>query len=176
MSDLAELYARNASFAEGFDLGHLPMKPNLSTLILTCVDARLAPAHFAGLRLGDALVLRNVGARVTDTVALEVAILWQLMALASGGTPSIELVVIEHTECGMARFATPEVAAKITDHFGTGAVVDTYAIVDPLESIATDIDRLRANPIVPSDLTVSGHLYDVATGRLSTVIETAPLR
>ena len=176
MSDLAELYSRNEGFAEGFEFAHLPMKPSLSTLILTCVDARLDPAHFAGVRLGEALVLRNVGARVTDTVALEVSMLWQLMAMASGGTPSIELVVIEHTECGMARFATPEVAAKVTDYFGTSAVVDTYAIVDPLESIQSDISRLRENPLVPSELTVSGHLYDVATGRLSTLVESTPLR
>lgn len=176
LSDLAELYTRNADFAESFDLGHLPIKPNLATLILTCVDARLDPAHFAGIQLGDALVLRNVGARVTEAVALEVSMLWQLMAMAVGGTPSIELVIIEHTACGMARFADPEVAARVTDHFGTNTVVDTYAIVDPLESLATDIGRLRANPIVPDELSVSGHLYDVTTGRLSMVVETAPLR
>lgn len=176
MSDLAELYARNAAFAEDFDLGHLPIKPNLSTLILTCVDARLDPAHFAGIGLGDALVLRNVGARVTEAVALEVSMLWMLMAMASGATPAIELVIIEHTACGMARFADPEVAARVADRFGTSAVVETYAIADPAESIRTDIERLRANSNVPGELSVSGHLYDVTTGRLSTVVETAPLR
>jgi carbonic anhydrase len=176
MSDLAELYDRNTVFAEDFDLGHLPIKPNLSTLILTCVDARVDPAHYAGIRVGDALVLRNVGARVTDAVALEVSMLWMLMEMASGATPSLELVIIEHTACGMARFADPEVAAKVTDRFGTATVVDTYAIEDPAESIRGDIERLRANGMVPSELAVSGHLYDVTSGRLSTVVETAPLR
>ena len=176
MSDLAELYARNAAFAEDFDLGHLPIRPNLSTLILTCVDARVDPAHYAGIGVGDAFVLRNAGARVTDAVALEVSMLWMLMAMASGATPSLELVIIEHTACGMARFADPEVAAKVTDRFGTATVVDTYAIADPAESIRSDIERLRANEMVPSELAVSGHVYDIATGRLSTVVETAPLR
>jgi carbonic anhydrase len=176
MPDLADLYARNAAFAETFDLGHLPFDPNVSTVILTCMDARLDPTHFAGIQLGDAFVLRNAGARVTDAVALEVAMLWQLMAMAGGAAPSIELVIIEHTGCGMARFAEPEVAATVTDHFGTAAVVETYAIADPAEAIRTDIERLRANPIVPGELTVSGHLYDVATGRLATVVETAPVR
>lgn len=175
MPDLAELYARNAAFVETFDLGHLPFDPNVSTLILTCMDARLDPTHFAGLQLGDAFVLRNAGARVTDAVGLEVAMLWQLMAMAGGATPSVELVIIEHTACGMARFADPEVTATVTGHFGTAAV-ETYAIADPAEAIRTDIERLRANPIVPGELTVSGHLYDVATGRLATVVETAPLR
>lgn len=176
MSDLADLHARNEDFAERFELGHLPIKPNLSTLILTCVDARVDPAHFAGLQLGDALVLRNVGARVTDTAALEVAVLWQLMAMTSGQTPTLELVIIQHTGCGMARFADPEVGARITDHFGTSAVVETYAIADSAESIRTDIERLRSNSTVPAELAVSGHLYDVTTGRLSTVVESAPLR
>jgi carbonic anhydrase len=176
MPDLADLYARNAAFVENFDLGHLPFDPNVSTLILTCMDARLDPTHFAGIQLGDAFVLRNAGARVTEAVGLEVAMLWQLMAMAGGATPSIELVIIEHTACGMARFADPEVAAKVTDHFGTAAFVETYAITDPAEAIRTDIARLRANPIVPGELTVSGHLYDVATGRLATVVETAPVR
>lgn len=176
MSDLAELYGRNAAFADDFDFGHLPIKPNLSTLILTCVDARVDPAHFAGLRLGDALVLRNVGARVTDTVALEVAMLWELMAMTSGQTPALELVIIQHTACGMARFADPEVGAQITDHFGTSAVVETYAIADSAESIRADVERLRANSTMPGALAVSGHLYDVTSGWLSTVVETAPLR
>lgn len=176
MSDLATLYERNQVFSEAFDKGDLPIKPNLSTLILTCVDARLDPAHFAGLELGDALVLRNVGARVTDAVALEVSILWLLMSLASGATPSMELVVIQHTSCGMARFATPEVAAKVTERFGTSEVVDTYAITDPRESVATDIERLRDNDQVPSGLRISGHVYDVATGRLEMVVETTQLR
>ena len=76
MSDLSTLYDRNAAFAETFDKGDLPIKPSLSTLILTCVDARVSPEHVAGVELGEALILRNVGARVTDTVCLEVAILW----------------------------------------------------------------------------------------------------
>lgn len=175
MSDLATLYENNSAFAATFDLGDLPLKPNLSTLVLTCVDARVDPAHFAGIELGDALVLRNVGGRVTETVALEVSMLWMLMAAASGTTPSIELVIIHHTDCGMARFANPEVAAKVTAKFGTESVVATYAITEPTESLAADLARLSANSMVPRELQVSGHIYDVTTGRLTPVIPTAPL-
>jgi carbonic anhydrase len=176
MSDVAKLYARNAAFEENFDLGHLPFNPNLSTVILTCMDPRLDPTHFAGVQIGDAFILRNAGARVTDAVGLEVSMLWQLVTMASGATPSLELVIIQHTDCGMARFADPEVGAEVTERFGTSRVVETYAITDPAESIRIDIERLRANPAVPGELAVSGHLYDVATGRLSTVVETARLR
>lgn len=175
MSDVNQLYERNATFAGSFDQGDLPIKPTLSTLILSCVDARVDPSKYAGLELGDALVLRNVGARVTDAVALEVAMLWTLMEMASGSPPNLELVIVQHTKCGMARFAVPEVATKITERFGTEEVVDTYAIVDLEESLATDLARLRANAVLPRDLKVSGHIYDIETGRLQQVIETTKL-
>lgn len=175
MSDLETLYSNNASFAATFDQGDLGVKPNLSTLILTCVDARVDPARYAGIELGDALVLRNPGARVTEAAALEVSVLWELMAMASGATPSIELAIIQHTKCGMARFADPQVAAKVTERFGTDQVVATYAIADPQESMTADVERLRANPVVPRELKVSGHLYDVETGRLDQLIETSTL-
>jgi carbonic anhydrase len=74
-----------------------PIRPNLSTLILACVDARVSPEHVAGVELGDALLLRNVGARITEAVGLEVAMLWTLMSLASGAPPNMELVIIQHT-------------------------------------------------------------------------------
>lgn len=175
MSDLATLYERNSAFAANFDKGDLPIKPNLSTLILTCVDARLGPEHIVGIELGDALVLRNVGARVTETVGIEVSMLWMLMSLASGATPNMELVIIQHTLCGMARFAVPEVAEKVTAHFGTPDVVTTYGIDDLEETVAGDIERLRAYPNVPRELLISGHIYDVATGRLREVVATQPV-
>ena len=171
MTDLTTLYERNERFAASFDQGDLPIKPRLSTIVLSCVDARTDPAHFAGLALGDALTLRTVGGRVTDTVATEVAVLWALMAMASGSEPSLELAIIHHTQCGMARFAQPEVAAKVTERFGTDEIVNTYGISGLDESLAADVDRLRASPTVPRGLTVSGHVYDVETGQLRQLIE-----
>lgn len=175
MSDLETLYERNAAFAATFDQGELPIKPRLSTLILTCVDARLGPEHIVGLELGDALVLRNVGARVTDTIGLEVAMLFQLMAMASGTTPSMELVIIQHTQCGMARFAVPEVAEQVTAHFGTPDVVATYGISDLEETLDGDVARLRNNRVVPRQLVVSGHIYDVTAGTMREVVPTQRL-
>ncbi len=72
----------------------------------------------------------------------------------------------------MARFAVPEVAAKVTERFGTPDVVATYGIADVDQTVAGDIERLRSNPTVPRELKVSGHVYDVATGRLREVVAT----
>ncbi len=174
MSDLEVLYERNGKFAASFDQGGLPMTPNLMTIVLTCVDARVDPAHFAGLGLGDALVLRTVGARATDTAILEVAVLWQLLKLgADGADPDLGLAIVHHTNCGMARFAQPEVAQAVTGVFGTADVVNTYAIADSHEAVREDVERAKAGPHTPRGLTVSGHLYDVTTGRLEQVVAPA---
>ncbi|MBT8208104.1 MAG: hypothetical protein KJO18_07520, partial [Acidimicrobiia bacterium] len=125
--------------------------------------------------LGDALVIRTAGARVTDGAALEVRMLWTLMSMATGATPNLELVIISHTQCGMERFAVPEIAAKVTEIFGSSDVVDTYAIADVNEAVSTDIERLRADASMPRELKVSGHVYDIATGQLQEVAPTTTL-
>lgn len=169
MSDIGTFYERNAAFAEGFSQGDLIIKPRIMTIMLTCVDARVDPAHFAGLELGDALVLRNVGARVTESVILEVSILFNLMKLGTGGVaPTMGFAIVHHTDCGMAKFAVPQVAEAITEIFGSGDVVDTYAIADPVEAIKDDVAAAKAG--VPDGIGVSGHLYDVTTGQLAEMV------
>ena len=171
MSDLTTLYERNAAFVETFNDGHLPIKPNIGTIILTCVDARVDPAHFAGLGIGDALVLRTVGGRATDTAILEVAMLWQLMKLGAGGVdPTLGLAIIHHNDCGMAKFAGPQVADAIAEVFGTRDVIDTYAISDERRSVVADVDRVMQSAVAPAGLTVSGHRYDVTTGTLEEIV------
>lgn len=169
MSDVSTFYERNADFVEQFSQGDLVIKPRIMTIMLTCVDGRVDPAHFAGLELGDALVLRNVGARVTESVILEVSILFNLMKLGAGGVaPSMGLAIVQHTDCGMAKFAVPQVAEAITEIFGTPDVVDTYAISDLNETVSRDVSAALAG--VPAGINVSGHLYDVKTGQLTEVV------
>ncbi|NND03550.1 MAG: hypothetical protein HKN91_12260, partial [Acidimicrobiia bacterium] len=124
---------------------------------------------------GDAFTLRNAGARVTEAAALEVAMVWTLMTMATGQAPDMELVIIQHTQCGMARFAAPEVAEMVTNRFGSSYVVDTYGIPSLEQSLAADVERLRANPVVPRELRVSGHIYDITTGGLTEVVPTLTL-
>ena len=170
MSDLTTIYERNEAFAASFDDGNLPIKPNLSTIILSCVDARVDPTQYAGLALGDALVMRTVGARVTETAMTEIAALWHLMTLGLGTDPMLGLAIIHHTQCGMTRFAQPEVAEAITEIFRNSNVVDTYAIADSRSAIETDVQRALGATDTPPGLTISGHLYDLATGRIEEIV------
>ena len=108
MSDLDTLYDRNEGFARTFDQGDLPILPRRPTIVLTCVDSRVDPAHFLGLELGDTLVLRNSGGRVTDDVEQGVALLSGMTRLVAGDrAPRLSLAIVHHTDCGLERIAAP---------------------------------------------------------------------
>ncbi len=175
MADVHTLVDRNLTFANSFNQGDLALPPRLSILILTCLDARVDPAHLFDLELGDAVVMRNIGGRVTDEVIEQIAILRGL-ALVAGGT-GFELAVVHHTDCGASRFANPQVRQKMSQIAGTGeAAIERLAITDPRVSVAGDIDRLRAAPILPDELVVAGYVYDVTDGHVREVIAPASLR
>ena len=174
MNGLSKVYERNAAFAATFDQGDMPVAVGLEMIMLTCMDPRVDPSRFAGLELGDAFVLRTAGARVTDAVVREVAMSWMLMSGVSDGPPGLELAIVQHTRCGMAAIAEPDVADRVTARFGSDEIVGTYAIADPTESLLHDVARLRAYPHSPRDLVVSGHIYDIDSGQLTQLV--APTR
>ena len=175
MTDLQVLVDRNLEFANSFNQGDLALLPRLSTLILTCLDARVDPAHLFGLELGDAVVMRNIGGRVTDDVIEQIAILRGLAFVA--GAADIEVVVLHHTDCGASRFANPQVRQKMDRTAGTGeAAIEKLAITDPKISVAHDLDRLRAAPNLPDELVVAGYVYDVTDGHIREAFAPALLR
>ena len=169
------LIGRNREFASGFDQGDLPIVPRMSTVVLTCLDARVDPAHLLGLELGDAFVMRNVGGRVTDEVIEQVAILRGL-AIVSGGA-ALELIVLHHTDCGIKRFADPQVRRRLGQAAGIGeAAIESFASADPRVSVTEDLHRLRAAPILPDELIVSTYIYDVTDGHVREALAPGPLR
>ena len=178
MADLAALLDRNRSFAEQFEGGDLAIRPRMSTIILTCLDARVDPAHLFALGLGDALVMRNAGGWITPAVLRDLGILGVLGANLPGATTQqLELVVLHHTDCGMARLATPTIQQQVAERLGlTVDEVGAMAITDPAKSVRDDIERLRATPGAPDHLIVSGLVYDVANGTVEEVVAPAPLR
>ncbi len=178
MTDLIALLKRNQSFAEQFDAGDLAIRPRMSTIILTCLDARVDPAHLFGIGLGDAFVMRNAGGWITPAVLRDLAILGVLAANMPGPSPlQLELVVVHHTDCGMARLAKPAIQQQVADRLGlTVDEVAAMEITDPAASVRADIERLRATTGTPDQLIVSGLVYDVADGTLTQVVASAPLR
>ncbi len=175
MSDVQILVDRNLEFASSFDQGDLAIVPRLSTLVVTCLDARVDPAHFFGLELGDAVVMRNIGGRVTDEVIEQIAILRGLAVVLGAG--ALEVAIVHHTDCGASRFANPELRQRLGQAAGTGeTAIERLASIDPQTSVAEDLDRLRAAPVLPDELVVAGYVYDVTDGQVNEISAPAALR
>ncbi len=153
------------------------MRPRFLTGVLTCADPRIDPAHFLGLELGDAVVMRNLGGRVDAGIEREMSILSAMTKMLLGpDAPPLHLAIVHHTDCGMERFASVEAQARLGRATGIDAhTIDELAIADHDHSFAADVDRLRRSPVVPNRTLVSCHLYDVHSGTLTQVRAPAPL-
>lgn len=178
MSKLDPLLERNQSFAQagGHD-GVTPM-PNHQVLVISCMDHRVDPAHILGISLGDALVLRNLGGRVSDETIRDIAFIAALTETMFGDeAPPFEVAVIHHTECGSGFLADDDFRRGFADRVGASEQeLAAQAVTDPAQSVLADVETLLASPLLPRRMSVSGHVYDV-TSRLVTVavapVETA---
>ncbi len=178
MSDLPRLLEGSRRFSANFTDGELPIRPRLSTIVLTCLDARVDPAHLFDLQLGDALVIRNAGGRLNPGVLTDLAVLGLLTAALPGDKAmTLELVILHHTDCGMSRFSDPSAQEALAQRLGIepDEVATTMAIGDPAQSVRDDITRLRQAPGLPDTLVVSGLVYDVTDGTVEQVVAPAPL-
>ncbi len=183
MSDvLNEVLEANAAYAGSFGAKRdLALPPARGFAILTCMDARLDPAKYAGLAEGDAHVIRNAGGRASDDAIRSLVISYKLL-----GTK--EWFVIHHTDCGMEFFtddvmrgllaASLETAALGPEGFhdvgaGPGSseanYIDWLTIADRERSVVEDVARIRAHPLVPAGIPIYGYVYDVKSGRLNEV-------
>ena len=179
MSDIAQLLEGNRRFSQQFAGRELAIRPRLSTIVLTCLDARVDPSHLFDLQLGDALIIRNAGGRINPGVLTDIAVLGLLAAMLSGDKAKPpELVVLHHTDCGMSRFADPAAQQALADRLGVGLdhVAETMAISDPAQSVRDDIERLSRTPGPPDTLVVSGLVYDTAHGTVEQIIAPTTLR
>ncbi len=176
---LDEVLAANAAYAATFgDKRDLPMPPGRHFAVLTCMDARLDPAKYAGLAEGDAHVIRNAGGRATDDAIRSMVISYKLL-----GTR--EWFVIHHTDCGMETFTNEIMRTLLARSLKTATIdssgwhdsgggggstegnyIDWLTIKDNATSVVEDVRRIRDHPLVPGDIPVYGYIYDVKTGRL----------
>ena len=179
MSVLNEVLTANKKYVESFgEKGKLALPPARAFAILTCMDARLDPAKYAGLSEGDAHVIRNAGARASDDAIRSLVISYKLL-----GTK--EWFVIHHSNCGM-EFFTDEImrdllgksleTAALGDQgfydVGKGpgssdaAYIDWFTIKDKNKSVVEDVARIRNHPLVPRNIPIYGYIYEVESGRL----------
>ncbi|HEU4782851.1 MAG TPA: carbonic anhydrase [Ktedonobacterales bacterium] len=187
MSTIDTLVQRNHDFAAHRFVAGLPMRPTLQTMIIGCADPRVDPVHILGLEPGEAVVLRNVGGRVTPGTLRLLSMLLQVptSAGAPSGAPAsnnasaaaspFHLIVLHHTDCGITRLARN--TEMMADYFDVpSAELPAKAIEDPRAAVASDIATLRAIPAIPSAILVSGLVYDTETGLIEVVVPLAPIR
>lgn len=169
---LQPLLDRNAAFAAaGAHRGLHPI-PRHQAMIVTCMDGRIDPAHLLQLELGDALVMRNGGGRVTDEVVHEVAFIGAITDLMLGDeAPHFEVAIVHHTSCGTGFLADPEFRATLVEATGvTDDHLAHQAVVDPVATVRADVKLLRSHPARPARALISGHVYDVETGVITTIV------
>ena len=179
---LEEVLGANAAYAASFgDKGKLALPPARKFAILTCMDARIDPAKLAGLREGDAHVVRNAGGRASDDALRSLVISYKLL-----GTR--EWFVIHHTNCGMELFTGEIIGDLLSQSLRTasydgkkwtdpgdgpgsrhGQYVDWLTIRDQKQSVVDDVERIRRSPLVPRDIPIYGYVYSVETGKLPEV-------
>jgi len=164
MTNFEQFLRANQAYAAGFREGDLPMPPKRKVAVLTCMDARLHPSKFLGLALGDAHVIRNAGGRASDDAIRSLVISQRLL-----GTN--EIVVIHHTDCGMLTFTNEALSDRIRRELGVEtAGRDFLPFLDVEQSVRDDVAILRASPLIPADIPISGAIYDVGSGQLLPVI------
>ena len=184
MSNYDEFLSANRAYVERFgERGSLALPPARKAAILTCMDARLVPAHYAGLVEGDAHVIRNAGGRASDDAIRSLVISYKLL-----GTQ--EWFVIHHSNCGMEFFTNDVIRGLLSQSLETavlgpsgfedvgegpgsdaGNEIDWLTIADNAQSVVDDVRRIRNHPLVPGRIPIYGFIYDVRTGRLNEVAE-----
>lgn len=180
---LNEVLLANRNYSADFEKGDLPMPPGRRFAILTCMDARLDPAKYAGLSEGDAHVIRNAGGRASDDAIRSLVISYKLL-----GTR--EWFVVHHTDCGMELFTNEIMGDLLNSSLKTASIDDSgwhdccegpssaegkyinwLTIKDQAESVTEDVIRIKSHALVPSDIPVYGYIYDVKSGKLIEVPE-----
>ncbi len=179
MSVLKEVLDANKKYSDSFgEKGKLALPPARQFAVLTCMDARLDPAKYAGLSEGDAHVIRNAGGRASDDAIRSLVISYKLL-----GTK--EWFVIHHSNCGMEFFTDEVIRGLLTQSLETaalgadgfydvgrgpgstqGAYIDWLTIADQARSVTDDVERIRQHPLVPKNIPIYGYIYDVTTGKL----------
>jgi carbonic anhydrase len=170
MENIETALERNRAFAAAGGHEGAVVFPHLGLFVITCLDPRVDPAHFLGLELSDAMVIRNVGGRVTPEVINDLAFISQISETLMPEGPLFEVAVIHHTQCGAGALADDTFRHRYAERIGGDeSALRERAIVDPVSTVTHDVERLRSADAISPRVTVSGHVYDVVTGLVKTI-------
>ena len=158
-----DLLAANSEYSQTFKYSELTGRAQKGLAIVTCMDSRINPLSVVGMRSGDAKILRNAGARVTEDVLRTLVLATYLLGVD-------RILIMPHTDCRMAQGSEAEIHALIDGQYG----VDTRSLefkttTDQLGALATDVTRVRSYPLLRDGVTVGGAVYDVKSGTLEPV-------
>ena len=175
MTRLTPLLERNEQFARTYTPVAL-RQPTAQAIVVTCLDHRVDPAIVLGLQLGEAPVIRNAGGRVTQAVIDDINYLAFLAEQLFGGQGALdslfEVAVVHHTQCGTGLLADPGFRQQAAAATGLPeAALEAWAVADPHATVEADVELLLASPLLSPKVSVSGHVYDIATGRVTTAVD-----
>jgi carbonic anhydrase len=163
IESFADLLSANLEFVSAFEDEHLTGTASKGLAIVTCMDSRINPLAVVGVKSGDAKILRNAGARVTDDVLRTLVLASYLLAVD-------RVLVMPHTDCRMASGDEESIHASIESKHGIDTrSVEFKMVTDQRSALAADVASIRAYSILPKNLIVAGAIYDVHTGKLEPV-------
>ena len=161
MTDFDDVLAANREYQRSFTDRGLAGRAAKGLAVVTCMDSRIDPLGLLGLSPGDAKILRTAGARVTDDVLRSLVLAHHLLGVD-------RVMVLAHTDCGMAKASDEQVHATIRERTGVDSrSVDFQTIDDQQATLAHDVQRIRSSPYLPADMPVVGGVCDVSTGSVT---------
>ncbi|MGB2606659.1 MAG: carbonic anhydrase [Candidatus Sulfotelmatobacter sp.] len=152
--------------------------PKVKAIIIGCADMRVDPAYVLGIKPGEAVVMRNIGGRITPGLLEQLGLLGRIGEVAReipGGGGEFHLIVLQHTDCGITRLAGDPAMLAHYFHIQEGEL-KKKAVTDPRAAVTADVASLRAIPALPGEWLISGLVYDVATGLVEIVVPPAATR
>jgi carbonic anhydrase len=161
MQDFSDLFEANAEFVKAFKSQELTGEARKGLAIITCMDSRIDPLRIVGMQPGDAKILRNAGARVTEDVLRTLVLATYLLNVN-------RVLVMPHTDCRMASGTEDEIHAAIKERSGVDTRgIEIRTVKDQVAALNADLVRIKSFPLLPKDLSVTGGIYDVKSGRLN---------
>jgi len=160
MSNFEDLFLANDQFVKEFKSQDLTGQAKKGLAIVTCMDSRIDPLRIVGMKAGDAKILRNAGARVTEDVLRTLILATNLLNVS-------RVLVMPHTDCKMASGTEEQIHAAIFEKSGIDTrSIEIRTVTDQVTALKSDLIRIEQFPLLPKDISIIGAIYDVKSGKL----------